>query len=64
VRLSGEPTPEGKAAERKLGEAVPEHVLTSAIGHREGMPDEEAGRRLRELVGPVLRERGTGVRRR
>jgi hypothetical protein len=66
VRLSREPTPEGRAAEEKLKGAVPEGVLARAIGYSGSTTPEEAGRRLGALVGPAMPRggRGSAARRR
>ena len=56
-----EPTLEERALEERARGAWPEELIARAIGHREGMPDEEVGRRIRGLLEPVLRRRRAAV---
>ena len=56
-----EPTPEELEAHERGREVWPERLIARAIGHRGGMPDEEVGRRMGELLEPVLRRRRAAV---
>ena len=56
-----EPTLEERALEERTRSAWPEELIARAIGHHEGMPDEEVGRRMGELLEPVLRRRRAAV---
>lgn len=58
------PTPEELALQAWFQETVPETLIARAIGYTEGMSDDEVGRRLQELLEPVLARRQPTLSRR
>lgn len=53
-RFGREPTPEEQVAHETFREEVPEDLIARAIGLKEGMDEDEIGRRIGELIAPVL----------
>ena len=59
-----EPTAEEAQAADGSRAKLPEDLIARAVGYREGMGDEELGRRMGELLEPVVNSRRWAVLRR
>ena len=59
-----EPSPEGRELEKRMRAAMPDELISRAIGQTEHMSEEEVDRRLSDLVRSFgISERGDGIRR-
>ncbi len=59
-----DPHPEERELEKRVRAAMPEELISRAIGFKDGMEDEEVDRRIHSLNRELgIFERGEGIRR-